>query len=121
MSHVRRGKGEKQRGPGRQSHRPSPGMHGGRNCAQYRARPEAHLPFEPCPCPAEWLAIIELHVASVTTHRMGPGGGTNSRKTQTQMPRRVTVTVGTLKRGPPLRVRGDRGQPTGAPPPPSLK
>eukprot|EP00962_Isochrysis_galbana_P013979 scaffold3968_cov92-Isochrysis_galbana.AAC.2 len=29
-----------------------------------------------------------------------------------------TTTVGTLKRGPPLRVRGDRGQPTGAPPPP---
>eukprot|EP00962_Isochrysis_galbana_P052502 scaffold23933_cov119-Isochrysis_galbana.AAC.5 len=29
------------------------------------------------------------------------------------------VTVGTLKRGPPLRVRGEnRGQPTGVPPPP---
>eukprot|EP00962_Isochrysis_galbana_P009557 scaffold2664_cov117-Isochrysis_galbana.AAC.4 len=46
---------------------------------------------------------------------MDPGSGTKSRKTQTQTPR--GVTVGTLKRGPPLRVRGDRGQPTGAPPP----
>eukprot|EP00962_Isochrysis_galbana_P042628 scaffold16000_cov101-Isochrysis_galbana.AAC.1 len=43
---------------------------------------------------------------------------TNSRKTQAQTPR--GVTVGTLKGGPPLRVGGDRGQPTGAPPPPPL-
>eukprot|EP00962_Isochrysis_galbana_P019345 scaffold5637_cov121-Isochrysis_galbana.AAC.1 len=47
---------------------------------------------------------------------MGPGSETNSRQSQTQTPR--GVTVGTLKRGPPLRVRGDRGQPAGAPPPP---
>eukprot|EP00962_Isochrysis_galbana_P017706 scaffold5089_cov127-Isochrysis_galbana.AAC.8 len=45
---------------------------------------------------------------------MDPGNGTHSGRTQTQAPR--GVTVGTLKRGPPLRVRGDRGQPTGAPP-----
>eukprot|EP00962_Isochrysis_galbana_P046039 scaffold18369_cov111-Isochrysis_galbana.AAC.1 len=32
---------------------------------------------------------------------MDPGSGTNSRKSQAQTPR--GVTVGTLKRGPPLR------------------
>eukprot|EP00962_Isochrysis_galbana_P014283 scaffold4085_cov113-Isochrysis_galbana.AAC.8 len=47
------------------------------------------------------------------------GSGTNSRQSQAQTPRGVTVR--TLKRGPPLRVRGDRGQPAGTPPlPPHL-
>eukprot|EP00962_Isochrysis_galbana_P020090 scaffold5868_cov120-Isochrysis_galbana.AAC.8 len=44
---------------------------------------------------------------------LGPGSGTNSRQSQTQTPR--GVTVGTLKRGPPLRVRGeDRARGRGA-------
>eukprot|EP00962_Isochrysis_galbana_P023320 scaffold7016_cov123-Isochrysis_galbana.AAC.17 len=54
---------------------------------------------------------------------MDPGNGTNSRQTQAQTPRGVTVGTLTLKRGPPLRVRGDRGQPPAhgrASPPPHL-
>eukprot|EP00962_Isochrysis_galbana_P022504 scaffold6730_cov108-Isochrysis_galbana.AAC.1 len=57
---------------------------------------------------------------------MDHGSGTHPGRTQTTQAARE-ITVGTLKRGPPLRrVRGDRGQPTGAqgrasPPSPSLK
>eukprot|EP00962_Isochrysis_galbana_P009382 scaffold2620_cov125-Isochrysis_galbana.AAC.3 len=47
-----------------------------------------------------------------------PEAGPTQEKHRRKRPVARGVTVGTLKRGPPLRVRGDRGQPTGAPPPP---
>eukprot|EP00962_Isochrysis_galbana_P026379 scaffold8181_cov116-Isochrysis_galbana.AAC.3 len=75
----------------------------------------------PCPRPRHYLCprstpprlspagltfgTIESHPPK--THRVGPGSGINPSTTQAQTPR--GVTVGTLTRGPPLRVRGDRG------------